>query len=83
MRKYLQIAFLSTFLILCSPTVQVFAQEPPHPPLTGHGEKGNSSPAGSARIGDGISILAAFGLAYGYRKLKRRGIGRKVVAKQE
>lgn len=56
------------------------AQEPPHPPTTGHGHVGNQSPGTSARLGDGVSILVAFALAYGYRRIN---VKKKSIAIQE
>jgi hypothetical protein len=45
------------------------AQEPPHPPTTGHGVNGNQSPGGTAPIDGGLGILIALGVAFGTRKL--------------
>jgi hypothetical protein len=48
------------------------AQEPPHPPSTGHGANNNQIPGGpSAPLDGGISILVALGLAYSARKVKK------------
>lgn len=48
------------------------AQEPPHPPNSGHGTAGNYSPAGTAQLTDGIAILFAFAIAYTYRRISNR-----------
>lgn len=53
-------------------TSAAFSQDPPHPPATGHGVHGNQQPGSSAHLEGGISILLAFALAYGYRKLNNR-----------
>lgn len=66
----LSFAFLFAISLLTS---TVLAQEPPHPPTTGHGSTGNQSPNGSAPIGGGLGILAAFGIAYASRKLSITG----------
>jgi hypothetical protein len=44
------------------------AQEPPHPPTTGHGISGNQSPGGTAPVDGGLGILIALGFAFGTRK---------------
>lgn len=62
----LSVAFLFAMTLLINPTQ---AQEPPHPPTSGHGSSGNQSPNGSAPIGGGLGILAAFGIAYASRKI--------------
>lgn len=37
----------------------VLAQEPPHPPSSGHGQAGNQNPTnGSAPVGEGTVILS-------------------------
>ncbi len=65
--QLLLLAALSLVLILCVPVVN--AQEPPHPPTTGHGVNGNQTPGNaSAPIDGGLGILLAFGLAYGMKK---------------
>jgi len=53
------------FLVISNP---ISAQEPPHPPTTGHGSQGNQPPGGGAPIDGGLSILLALGIAYGTRK---------------
>ncbi|NVO18470.1 MAG: hypothetical protein HXX13_02155 [Bacteroidetes bacterium] len=59
-------AILFMFVSIAIPTQ---AQEPPHPPTTGHGATGNQNPSGaSAPIDGGLSILVALGLAYSSRK---------------
>jgi hypothetical protein len=62
----LSVAFLFAMTLLINPAQ---AQEPPHPPTSGHGSTGNQSPNGSAPVGGGIGILVAFGMAYASRKI--------------
>ena len=70
MKRSIYILLTFTFLLAISMLINpVQAQEPPHPPTTGHGSSGNQSPNGSAPIGGGLGILAAFGIAYASRKL--------------
>ncbi|MBK7212172.1 MAG: hypothetical protein IPH88_02505 [Bacteroidales bacterium] len=60
-----------SFAILLSLSVgskSLMAQEPPHPPTTGHGTHGNQNPGGTAPIDGGLGIIIALGLAYGTRK---------------
>ncbi|MBK7030716.1 MAG: hypothetical protein IPH45_16575 [Bacteroidales bacterium] len=39
------------------------AQEPPHPPTSGHGQAGNQNPTnGGAPVGEGVLILSILGL---------------------
>lgn len=83
MKKQLLTVFLLSLIVLFSISSVVTAQSPPHPPQTGHGIKGNQSPGGTARVGDGLSILLAFALAYGYRKIKSRKTTKKLISKQE
>jgi hypothetical protein len=64
----LNIAFLLAFFAFIVPAI---AQEPPHPPTTGHGNVGNQSPNGSAPIDGGLSILIALGTAYGFRRANK------------
>ncbi|MBK7028644.1 MAG: hypothetical protein IPH45_05305 [Bacteroidales bacterium] len=46
-----------------------FAQEPPHPPTSGHGVNGNQTPGNtSAPIDGGLGILIALSIAYGAKK---------------
>jgi hypothetical protein len=71
MKRSKYILLTAVFVIsLLSLTISVNAQEPPHPPTTGHGAKGNQSPPG-APLDGGIGILLALGLAYSTRKSKR------------
>ncbi|NVO20849.1 MAG: hypothetical protein HXX13_14200 [Bacteroidetes bacterium] len=52
----------------------VTAQEPPHPPSTGHGQVGNQNPSGAtAPLDGGISILIALCAAYGSRRFMKAG----------
>jgi hypothetical protein len=68
MKRSKYILLTTVFVLsLLSLTISVNAQEPPHPPTTGHGAKGNQSPAG-APLDGGISLLVAMGLAYSTRK---------------
>jgi len=53
-------------------TTAAFSQDPPHPPGTGHGIHGNQQPGSSAQLEGGISILIAFALAYGYRRINNK-----------
>jgi hypothetical protein len=62
---------VAIFVAVVTLLPKVSAQEPPHPPQTGHGTMGNQAPGGTARIGDGGSILIAFALAYGYRRIRQ------------
>jgi len=57
-------------LVLSVSKNNLSAQEPPHPPSSGHGQNGNQPPpGGGAPIDGGISILLALGAAYGMRKV--------------
>jgi hypothetical protein len=56
------------FLLTLMLALPVNAQEPPHPPTTGHGVKGNQNPGNSAPLDGGIGLLIAMGIAYGIRK---------------
>jgi len=49
----------------------VNAQEPPHPPTSGHGINGNQNPGSSAPLDGGTGIIIALGIAYGFRKTLR------------
>jgi hypothetical protein len=70
--KFLQRNLILSFMIAvmlsgyCSQVAT--AQEPPHPPNSGHGMGGNHSPGGNAQLTDGIGILIAFAIAYSYRR---------------
>lgn len=48
------------------------AQLPAHALHSGHEINGNQSFSGTARLGDGVSILIAFALAYSYKKIRQR-----------
>lgn len=73
MKNIKQLLLITTiFLALIVMTPSVSAQEPPHPPSTGHGTHGNQNP-GSAPIDGGLSILIALGLAYGAKKSVKSG----------
>jgi len=39
---------------------------------TEHGISMNQSPSGIARVGDGVSILIAFALAYSYKRIRQK-----------
>lgn len=55
------IILLTGFILTSSVGI---AQEPPHPPTSGHGQSGNQNPTnGGAPLGEGLVILAALGLA--------------------
>lgn len=71
-RKLSILLSVATFLLMLWITPVTKAQDPPHPPQSGHGVKGNQSPAGNAKVGDGISILIAFALAYSYKRFKQK-----------
>jgi hypothetical protein len=63
----LSIVFLLAVFAIIPPAV---AQEPPHPPSTGHGQLGNQNPNGtSAPIDGGLGILIVLTAAYGSRRL--------------
>ncbi len=49
--------------------IPALAQDPPPPP-PGHGTTGNV-PGGGAPVGEGLTILALLGAAYGYRKFRQ------------
>lgn len=54
------VVFLTGFLTISH---TVIAQEPPHPPTSGHGQPGNQNPTnGGAPVGEGLFILLALGL---------------------
>jgi hypothetical protein len=78
MKNKLRQLLLAGIFVCILPVSISIAQEPPHPPTIGHGNKGNA-PAGNARIGDGASILVAFALAYAYQKYSRRKKKNKIV----
>ena len=48
------------------------AQLPAHSLQSGHEIEGNQSFLGTARLGDGVSILIAFALAYSYKKIRQK-----------
>jgi hypothetical protein len=54
-------------LILITP--QSMAQEPPHPPSTGHGIKGDQPAGQCAPIGGGISILLVLAAMYSGKRV--------------
>jgi hypothetical protein len=68
---YRKCSFILVVALLLFGFMSLFAQEPPHPPTTGHGMNGNQSTNGSARITDGIGVLVAFAIAYGYQRMSR------------
>jgi hypothetical protein len=47
------------------------AQEPPHPPTSGHGIKGNQPAGGSAPIDGGLSVFLLMVAGYGSFKVRR------------
>jgi hypothetical protein len=66
---FLSIIFLLAVFAIVPTAV---AQEPPHPPTTGHGQLGNQNPNGpSAPIDGGLSILIVLTAAYGGRKINK------------
>jgi hypothetical protein len=71
--KRLPIIFLTTalMLILIAIIPPAMAQEPPHPPTIGHGQKGNQNP-GNAPVGSGILILISLGMTYAGKKVLQR-----------
>jgi hypothetical protein len=71
-RKFYKLFCATAFLVMIFIMPVTFAQDPPHPPQSGHGVKGNQSPGGTARIGDGVSILIAFVIGYAYHKARRK-----------
>ncbi len=58
------------FLLLSFLCVPLQAQEPPHPPGSGHGQQGNQNPGGTAPIDGGIVFLMVF--AAGYATIKQK-----------
>jgi hypothetical protein len=75
--KYLFI--LIPILVIFLSTIKVNAQEPPHPPTIGHGQKGNQSPGGTAPIDGGVSFLLL--LAAGYGTYSARKVSREIKTK--
>jgi len=71
-KNFTRTLILSVLLFMITFWVPVLGQEPPHPPQSGHGMQGNQPPGGGAKIGDGVSILVAFAIAYGYRRIRQR-----------
>lgn len=67
-----RIVFIFIVFPIILGSTAAFSQEPPHPPGTGHGMHGNQQPGSSAHLEDGISILLAFALAYGYRRINNK-----------
>ncbi|NVO19536.1 MAG: hypothetical protein HXX13_07540 [Bacteroidetes bacterium] len=65
-RQILLITGLLLALLATAPSA--FAQEPPHPPTTGHGQTGNQNPSNTAPLDGGLSVLVALGLFYGTKK---------------
>ncbi|MBK7213338.1 MAG: hypothetical protein IPH88_08640 [Bacteroidales bacterium] len=57
-----RLIYLILVLSLCF-SVQVFSQEPPHPPSSGHGNHGNQPAGGSAPIDGGMGFLILLGVA--------------------
>jgi hypothetical protein len=62
--KYLLILVVPILAIFLT-TSRVNAQEPPHPPTVGHGQKGNQAPGGAAPIDGGVSVLLLLAAGYG------------------
>lgn len=71
MKRIILISALLLILIAIIPPSK--AQEPPHPPTTGHGERGNQAPGGTAPVGGGTIILIALGVAYAGKKAIHQG----------
>jgi hypothetical protein len=67
MKAFLKIIIISaSLLVLLLSITPSFAQEPPHPPSTGHGQIGNQQPGGAiAPIDGGLSILLMLSFVYG------------------
>lgn len=74
MKNIRQIILLSALLLAFTVFVPgAFAQEPPHPPTSGHGVNGNQTPGNnSAPIDGGLGIIIALGIAYGAKKAAAR-----------
>lgn len=70
MKNIRQIILLSAFLLaFIAFAPAAFAQEPPHPPTSGHGVNGNQTPGNtSAPIDGGLGIIVALGIAYAANK---------------
>jgi hypothetical protein len=72
MKRSINILLASAiFTLMIVVTIPASAQEPPHPPTSGHGTKGNQ-PSGTAPIDGGMSLLIAMGIAYGARKMNKK-----------
>lgn len=71
-RKFYKLFSVAAFLVMLFISPVTLAQDPPHPPQSGHGIEGNQAPGGSARIGDGVGILIAFVIGYAYHKARRK-----------
>ena len=65
--KKLRIIFTGLFVFTLS--LGLFAQDPPDPPDTGHGNSGDQPPGGGAPIGSGLLLLLGMGTAYGIKKV--------------
>lgn len=68
LQRNLMVAFMIAVMLSCFCCQVAQAQEPPHPPNSGHGVGGDHSPGGNAQLTDGIGILIAFAIAYSYRR---------------
>ena len=65
-------------LLLSIVCVPMQAQEPPHPPGSGHGQTGNQNPNGTAPIGGGVVFLMIFAAGYATVKQKRSSVDNSV-----
>lgn len=65
--KKLRIIFTGLFVFTLS--LGLFAQGPPDPPDTGHGQSGDQDAGGQAPIGSGLLMLLGMGAAYGVKKI--------------
>ena len=57
--KKLRLIFAGLFVFTLS--LGLFAQDPPDPPDTGHGQSGDQDPGGQAPIGGGLILLLSPG----------------------
>jgi hypothetical protein len=63
MKSILKIAITSALLIIfIGINISLSAQEPPHPPTSGHGTEGNQPGGGSAPLDGGLGIIIAISL---------------------
>jgi len=66
MKKF-RLIFAGLFVFTLS--LGLFAQDPPDPPGSGHGQSGDQNPGGQAPLGGGLLLLLSLGTAYGGKKV--------------